>query len=137
MRSRDRPSHGDRHDWDANAGEKIDELIVAAGVFPAERAGDNRLETTLIQAGRDYLHMGTHPGDRRLNDMEDSHTQPRDALGRTSARSSEATAIKHAAHYSTTYSLPQRFHSVIHLQPFSRCRAADLGYNRFTATAAT
>ena len=83
----DRASHRDRHDWDANAGEKIDELIVAAGVFPAERAGDNRLETTLIQAGRDYLHMGMYPGDRRLNDMEDSHTQPRNALGRTSARS--------------------------------------------------
>jgi hypothetical protein len=75
----DRPSHRDRHDWDTNAGEIIDELIVAAGVFPAERAGDNRLETTLIQASRDYLHMGTYPGDRRLNDMEDSHTQARNA----------------------------------------------------------
>ena len=76
----DRASHGDRHDWDTNAGEIIDELIVAAGVFPAERAGDNRLETTLIQASRDYLHMGAYPGDRRLNDMEDSHTQARNAL---------------------------------------------------------
>ena len=87
MRSRDRPSHRDWHDWDANAGEKIDELIVAAGVFPAERAGDNRLETTLIQASRDYLHMGAYPGDRRLNDMEDSHTQARNAPAQTFARS--------------------------------------------------
>jgi hypothetical protein len=87
MRSRDRPSHGDRHDWDANAGEKIDELIVAAGVFPAEWACDRRSEALLIQAGRDYLHMGTYPGDRRLNDMEDSHTQALNVLAQTYARS--------------------------------------------------
>lgn len=83
----DRASHSDWHDWDTNAGEIIDELIVAAGVFPAERAGDNRLEAALIQASRDYLHMGAYPGDRRLNDMEDSHTQARNALARTYARS--------------------------------------------------
>jgi len=83
----DRASHSDWHDWDTNTGEKIDELIVAAGVFPAERAGDNRLETTLIQAGRDYLHMGAYPSDRRLNNMEDSHTQARNTLARTYARS--------------------------------------------------
>src|SRR5688572_16091420 len=83
----DRASHRDRHDWDTNAGEIIDELIVAAGIFPAERAGDNRLETTLIQTSRDYLHMGTYPGDRRLNDMEDTHTHARNALARPYARS--------------------------------------------------
>ena len=94
MHSRDRPSHRDRHDWNTNADEKIDELIGAAGVFPAERAGDHRLETTLIQAGRDYLHTSAYPGDRRLNDMEDSHTQPRNAPARTRARSSDATAIQ-------------------------------------------
>ena len=83
----DRAPHSDGHDWDTNAGEIIDELIVAAGVFPAERASDNRLEATLIQASRDYLHMGAYPGDRRLNDMEDSHIQARNALARTYTRS--------------------------------------------------
>ena len=86
----DRASHSDWHDRDTNAGEIIDELIVAAGVFPAERAGDHRLETTLIQAGRDYLHMGAYPGDRRLNHMEDSHTQARNILD-AYARSKNAT----------------------------------------------
>jgi hypothetical protein len=31
--------------------------------------------------------MGAYPGDRRLNDMEDSHTQARNALARPYARS--------------------------------------------------
>ena len=83
----DRASHCDWHDWDTNAGEIIDELIVAAGIFPVEWAGDDRLEMTLIQTSRDYLHMRADSGDRRLNDMEDSHTQARNALDRVYARS--------------------------------------------------